>query len=162
MVDASVLDKIQFRAIWNVSKRGMIKKRFLLKTVNLTTNDETVNLYALVLELSWTWSWWQSKKMYGVCVALFFGGRWGPQWCLLWASERSLPRVLQGRRHSSRTDLPLAGLSPAAMVAAPLRLCQPPHHRKNNSREMAGTVKGLYANMLHRQHLGDKPVTDLF
>lgn len=67
MVNPSVLDKIQFRAIWIARKRGVIKKCFLLKIVNLLTNDETVHLYAL--------------------VCMEFGGKWGPQWCFLWPSE---------------------------------------------------------------------------
>lgn len=54
MVNPSVLDKIQFRAIWIARKRGVIKKCFLLKIVNLITNDETVHLYALVcMEFMW-------------------------------------------------------------------------------------------------------------
>lgn len=51
---------------------------------------------------------------------------------------------------------------PPAMVVVPLRLCQPTMHRKNNSREMVETVKCLYANMLRRQPVEDKPFIDLF
>lgn len=126
MVNPSVLDKIQFRAIWIARKRGVIKKCFLLKIVNLITNDETVHLYALVC-MEFTWQ-------------CFLGG--------------------SGGHSGAFCELLRAG--PAVMVVAPLGSCQPTMHRKNNCRGMAGRVKCLYANVLHRQHSEEKPVTGLF
>lgn len=121
-------------------KGAMIKKWFLLKTVNLITNHEKVHLYALVLELPWTWSWRQSKAVYGVCMTMFFGGG-GSQWCLLWPSERSFPHVLQSQCQTAPGHTYCwPGLSPAAMVVAHLRLCQPIMHRMSSSREMVATL----------------------
>lgn len=92
--------------------------------------------------------------MYGVLRgnAFWGGGGYSGVFCEL--LREASPMFTNARQLQDRP--------PVAMVAVPLRLCQPTVHRKNNSREMVETVKCPYANMLHRQPVEDKPFTHLF